>query len=115
MSLLRVYFIIYVLFVIFISTTNGAYATFRGASKGIYNFLGSVTALGLILLLIAFVCHFFIITWWKALLIIIGTLVFAPAIGMRLGKIPFLGFFTAILGIITAFPLVIILIGLLNK
>lgn len=80
------YYILYLLFVLFQGTANGAYAQFRGASKKVYNFLSVVTGLGTIDFVICSILHFFIIEWWMALILIIATLLLIPTISMRLGR-----------------------------
>lgn len=94
------YYVIYGLFVLFQSTTLGAYATFRGASKKAYQYLGIVSGIGALAFIVFSILHFFIIPWWAALLLIIGTLIFAPTIGMKLGRIPFAGLISSVLAII---------------
>ena len=83
---MAMYYILYLLFVLFQGATNGAFAQFRGASQKAYNFLATVSAIGTIDFIVCSILHFFIIEWWVALILIIGTLLLIPTIGMRLGR-----------------------------
>lgn len=85
---------------LFLSVTIGTYAQFKGASKRAYRFLETVSGVGTIVLLAAFVCNFFIMEWWLALIYIVVYLVFVPTIAMAIARIPFVGLFTSILTII---------------
>lgn len=80
------YYVLYLLFVLFQCATNGAFAQFRGASEKAYKFLSTATATGTIIFIVCSILHFFIIEWWMALILIVGTLLLVPTIGMALGR-----------------------------
>ena len=80
------YYITYCLFVLFLSMTIGAYSQFKGASQKHYNLLQNVAGWCSVAFLVFSVCHFFAVGWIMALVLIIGALIFAPTIGMRLGR-----------------------------
>ena len=80
------YYITYCLFVLFLSMNIGAYSQFKGASQKHYNLLQNVSGWCAIAFIVFSICHFFIIGWIMALVLIIGALLFAPTIGMRLGR-----------------------------
>ena len=83
---MAIYYVLYFLFVLFQGATNGAYAQFRGSSQKAYNFLSEATCVGTVAFVICSILHFFIIKWWVALILIIGTLIVIPILSMRLGK-----------------------------
>ena len=65
---------------------TGAYSQFNGASQRHYNLLKNVTGWCSLAFIVFSVCHFFVVGWVMALVLIIGALIFAPTIGMKLGR-----------------------------
>lgn len=94
------YYILYSLFALFQSATIGSYATFRGASQSYYKFLAYVSGIGALAFIVFSIYHFFVISFWCSIALIIGTLLIAPIIGLRLGRIPFVNIFAPVLAIV---------------
>lgn len=80
------YYILYCLFALLLGMTIAVSATFRGSSLGAYKRLQLIIGIGVLAFLLFSVCHFFVIGWGMALVLIVGTLLIAPFIGMKLSR-----------------------------
>ena len=97
---MMLYCILYSLFALSHGAAICCYQTFRGSSQGAHNYIGCVSAIGSLAYLIFSICHFFIISFWLSIALIVGTFLFAPTIGMRICRNPFVIVLSPILTIV---------------
>lgn len=103
---MTLYYVLFCVYAVLLGATNTAYANFRGSSANAKNFLGAVTGLGFLAIIIVAICNFFIMPWWAAVLLILGYILIVPALSAWLNRIPFFGILASIPTIIVGIILI---------